>query len=145
MEARRDPKRAVLEEAAAMNGTDSKQRWATTPTLDRRVLEELREFSDEEQDLAEELVTLFLEDSPEQLLALQTALQCANLAEVEQRSHRLKGSAGSIGALRLREICAEIESLARNGKPPDVGDTSVLREELEALRGALADFRKPAP
>jgi HPt (histidine-containing phosphotransfer) domain-containing protein len=127
-----------------MNGTDSKQRWAMTPTLDRRVLEELREFSDEEQDLAEELVTLFLEDSPEQLLALQTALQCANLAEVEQRSHRLKGSAGSIGALRLREICAEIESFARNGKPPDVGDTAVLREELEALRGALADFRKPA-
>jgi HPt (histidine-containing phosphotransfer) domain-containing protein len=126
-----------------METNDSRQRWATEPTLDPQVLEELRAFSDEEQDLAEELISLFLEDSPAQLIALQAALCETNLPEMERRSHRLKGSAGSIGALRLRELCAEIEEHARKGQPPQSVDAGTLTNEMEALRIALAGVRKP--
>jgi HPt (histidine-containing phosphotransfer) domain-containing protein len=126
-----------------MHFNDSRQDWASVPTLDPQVLEELRAFSDEEQDLAEELISLFLDDSPTQLLALQTALCETNLPELERHSHRLKGSAGSIGALRLREICAEIEENARKGQPPQSVDAGTLTYEMEALRTALASVRKP--
>lgn len=119
---------------------------SSLPTLDRSVLEELREYSSEEQDLAVELIELFLEDSPKQLLALQTALQNADRGEVEKRSHRLKGSAGSIGAMRLREICEGLETAARANREPlaTSADTEVA-VELNALRKALASFdtRKP--
>lgn len=114
---------------------------SSLPTLDRSVLEELREYSSEEQDLAVELIELFLEDSPKQLLALQTALQNADRGEVEKRSHRLKGSAGSIGAMRLREICEGLETAARANREPlaTSADTEVA-VELDALRKALATF-----
>lgn len=125
-----------------MDTTDSRQNWDSAPTLDPQVLEELRTFSEEDQDLAEELISLFLEDSPAQLLALQAALRETNLPEVERRSHRLKGSAGSIGALRLREICAEIEEHARHGQPPQDVDSGALMHEMDALRLALAKIRK---
>lgn len=114
---------------------------SSLPTLDRSVLEELREYSSKEQDLAVELIELFLEDSPKQLLALQTALQNADRGEVEKRSHRLKGSAGSIGAMRLREICEGLETAARANREPlaTSADTEVA-VELDALRKALATF-----
>ncbi|MDZ7637821.1 MAG: Hpt domain-containing protein [Bryobacterales bacterium] len=123
-----------------MESRESHPRWRTSPTLDTSVLEELRAYSDEEQDLAEELVGLFLEDSPQQLLALQRALQNADLAEVEKRSHRLKGSAGSIGAVRLREICGALEEAARSGQAP-VGGEEVFAE-MQSLREALASIQK---
>ncbi|MCW5964199.1 MAG: Hpt domain-containing protein [Bryobacterales bacterium] len=103
--------------------------------LDRRVLEELRQYSDDTHDLVQELVTLFLADSPMQLLALQQALREANWKEVEKRSHRLKGSAGSIGAERLREICQEIENYARRGPLPTPEQTATaVSHEMEALK-----------
>ncbi|MCU0228677.1 MAG: Hpt domain-containing protein [Bryobacterales bacterium] len=107
--------------------------------LDRRVLDELRQYSDDSQDLVQELVTIFLADSPMQLLALQQALQTADWEEVERRSHRLKGSAGSIGAERLRELCQEIEQHARlrDLSHPDMASHAV-KQELEALRDELA-------
>lgn len=107
-------------------------------TLDRRVLDELRQYSDDTQDLVQELVRLFLADSPMQLLALQQALRDANWKEVETRSHRLKGSAGSIGAERLREICQEIEEYARRGALPAPEETaSAVSREMEALKNEL--------
>ncbi len=116
----------------------SAQGIASNTVLDRRVLEELRQYSDDSQDLVEELVTLFLADSPLQLMALQQALRDANWGEVERRSHRLKGSAGSIGAERLRELCQEIEEYARRGElaMPEEASTAVSTE-LEALKQEL--------
>lgn len=108
------------------------------PVLDRRVLDELRELSDTEQDLVQDLINLFLADSPMQMLALQEALRSENCIEVERRSHRLKGSAGSIGAIRLREICEQIECFARAGRLPTPEEAAFsVNREFEALREEL--------
>lgn len=126
-----------------MKRNESGRPWADVPTLDPSVLEELREYSSEEQDLAEELIDLFLEDSPKQLIALQRALRDTDRGEVEKRSHRLKGSAGSIGAARLRSICEALESAAREGAEPMSGATDAdVATELDALRNALSSFSK---
>ncbi len=126
-----------------MKLNESGKPWADVPTLDRSVLEELREYSSEEQDLAEELIDLFLEDSPKQLIALQRALRETDRGEVEKRSHRLKGSAGSIGAARLRSICEALESAAREGAEPIAAATDAdVATELDALREALSSFSK---
>ncbi len=111
--------------------------------LDRRVLEELRQYSDETQDLVQELVTIFLADSPMQLMALQQALRTADWDEVERRSHRLKGSAGSIGAERLRELCQEIELHARQRDLTEPDNAShAVNSELEALKEELAAIQE---
>ena len=117
--------------------------WAAIPTLDRQVLDELRQYSDDEQDLVQDLITLFLQDSPAQLIALQSALRNADANEAEHRSHRLKGSAGSIGAIRLREICQHIEESARRGaidegirmEPAITDELGTLKAELQQIAG----------
>jgi HPt (histidine-containing phosphotransfer) domain-containing protein len=108
------------------------------PVLDQQVLDELRQYSDDEQDLVQELVTLFLRETPMQLLALQQALNEANSEEVQRRSHRLKGSAGAIGASRLREMCEQIELYARNGTLPGPDETlASMNRELDAVSDEL--------
>ena len=129
-----------------MESNNSGPRWNNAPTLDTSVLEELRQYSDEEQDLADELIELFLEDSPKQLLALQRAIQNADLGEVEKRSHRLKGSAGSIGAVRLREICEVLETTARAGTGPIAASADDdVAAEMDALRKALSSVHNRTP
>ncbi len=126
-----------------MEPNNSGPRWANAPTLDTSVLEELRQYSEEEEDLADELIALFLEDSPKQLMALQQALQTADFGEVEKRSHRLKGSAGSIGAVRLREICESLELNARAGIGPIPASANAdISAEMDALRHALGRVQK---
>jgi HPt (histidine-containing phosphotransfer) domain-containing protein len=129
-----------------MEANKSGPRWANAPTLDTSVLEELRQYSEKEEDLASELIALFLEDSPKQLMALQQALRAADFGEVEKRSHRLKGSAGSIGAVRLREICESLELNARAGIGPIPASADAdISAEMDALRNALGTVQKSSP
>lgn len=119
-------------------GSSPPQSQAGPPVLDIQVLEELRQYSDKDHDLVQELIQIFLADSPMQLLSLQDALRDENWTEVERRSHRLKGSAGSIGAVRLRELCEEIELHARQRDLAAPGETATrIWNELEALKQQL--------
>lgn len=127
-------------------GTGLPQGSAAFPVLDRQVLEELRQYSDDEQDLVQELVQIFLADSPMQLLALQDALRDQNWVEVERHSHRLKGSAGSLGGIRLRQLCEAIEQHARQHDIDAPEETAaVICQELQVLKQELvASLDQPA-
>jgi HPt (histidine-containing phosphotransfer) domain-containing protein len=53
-------------------------------------------------------------------------------------AHRLKGSSGSIGAVTVSEICARIETRARNGDIAAAGDlVRDLKDELRAVHTTL--------
>lgn len=115
--------------------------FLTSPTLDRSVLTELQQMCGPDTNLVEELISIFLADTPMQLLALQDALRNANYVEVERQAHRLKGSASAIGADRLREICEQIEQYARTGLVPAPDSAAQwVDEELSALRKALSEW-----
>ena len=47
---------------------------------------------------------------------MQQALHAGDLAELTRLAHRLKGSAGNLGALRMVEICARIHAAAERSK-----------------------------
>lgn len=129
-----------------MRSNDGDLRGGNVPVLDGSVLEELRQYSSGTQDLAEELITLFLNDSPAQLATLQQALRTGNRDAIERTSHRLKGSAGSIGARRFQQMCEAIETAARDGSQPPAEITeSEITAELELLQQTLLQVRKEAP
>ena len=84
--------------------------------LDRTVIETLRELGgDEEPELFEELVTMFLDDTPGRLEALLQALEEGDAHALERTAHGLKSSCGNLGARRLAALCFEIESAGRAG------------------------------
>ena len=72
---------------------------------------------------------------------LGALLAVANLDEAQRSMHRLKGSAGTIGAMRLRELAEEAEALCKRGDAE--GAMARLRgvhDEISQLRNAIPDY-----
>jgi two-component system, sensor histidine kinase and response regulator len=69
-----------------------------TGSLDRSVLEGMYQLQGEsEPDILDELIELFLDDVPKQLVALREGAQGRNADSVKRVAHTLKGSCGNIG------------------------------------------------
>jgi CheY-like chemotaxis protein len=73
-----------------------------------------------------ELVDIFTTETPETIAALERAIASGDAAGVRRAVHGLKGSAGFIGAVRLRDICAAIE---------EAGGVEAAAARLDELRG----------
>ena len=91
------------------------------------------------------LAARFAESSREQLVAMQGALRRQDLAALRQAAHRLRGSAGALGAAALAARCAHIERRARAGETIPAGtldELETLRQSTcRALTGAAAAVR----
>ena len=88
--------------------------------LDQSTVDRLRELDPSgAARLLPRLVTAY-ETSLERMLpelAAARAGEVPDLNVVRHVSHTLKSSSGSLGALHLAALCAEIETKARNGEP----------------------------
>jgi PAS domain S-box-containing protein len=96
-------------------------------SVDRAVLEGLRDLGDEE--MLRELVEMFLDDGQSSLATLRKALEEGDAQSVERVAHTLKGSSGSMGAVRMATLCAELEDVGAFG---DLSRAPELLEHLEA-------------
>jgi two-component system, sensor histidine kinase and response regulator len=108
--------------------------------LDETVLAELREYQNPgEGDFVTELIGIFSEDLTDRLVQISTGLEAGDANRVRQAAHALKGSSGELGAQRMREICARLESSAAEGS---IVAAPALAQELEDeavhVRAALA-------
>jgi CheY-like chemotaxis protein len=108
-------------------------------SLDEDVLAALRQLQGAgEPDVFEELIGLYLEDTPTQLAALRSAVEAARADTVETIAHTLKGSSASMGAQNLSAICAELEGVGASGDLPKVTRLlERLEEEFGRVRAAL--------
>lgn len=66
--------------------------------------------------------------------ALEEARAAADLNGIRQVAHTLKSSSASIGALRLAQLCAEIERMIRQGDP----DRDVLTMRVGQMQAETA-------
>ena len=73
-------------------------------------------------------------------------METADGVELQKSAHSLKGSSGTLGAMRMAEICADLEKLGRNGLLAEqaCGGVAELERELERVRrtfeGQLAEW-----
>ena len=89
--------------------------------------ERLRHVSMGDDEFAQELVQVFLDDAAVQLERLRVAVEQADCNEAAEVAHRLKGAGGNVGAEILSEVCRKLETAGRGG-------------ETGALEGGLADI-----
>lgn len=62
-------------------------------------------------------------------------------AAIKATAHRLKGSAGNVGAVTLAALCGDLETLAREGRLDAATELlDRLRTEFEACRAALSQL-----
>lgn len=82
--------------------------------FDSSVLEQLVDLGDAaDREFLVELVDIFLRDAPTRV---QAVIDCANkgdLEGVEHAAHALKGSAGNLGAVLMRNLAETLQNASR--------------------------------
>jgi HPt (histidine-containing phosphotransfer) domain-containing protein len=87
------------------------------------------------QRILAKIIDKFTQDTPNQINKLQTALQQNHQTNAERSAHSIKGSARSVGALRLGEIAFTAETAAKQGDLAQVEQLlSSLTDEFTQLQ-----------
>ncbi len=89
--------------------------------------------SDEERELTAALLTLFVEQAPAAVAAIEAAAAAGDTVALQQAAHRLRGAAANLGAEPLARVCAGWDDGAHEGRLPDPAELSaVLAREVAA-------------
>ena len=111
--------------------------------FDKKVLDKLRTKQRyREKDLVNRVVRLYLQQTPKMLEELEAANKQSDSEALVHIAHTLKSSSLTVGAMRLAEVCREVEEHGLDGKIE-----GVLIEDLpkyytavrEALEGVLEE------
>jgi two-component system, sensor histidine kinase and response regulator len=108
-----------------------------TPTngkvLDDSVLMQLKSLaSPKRPQFFTKLVQRYAGESQRYLADLRSAVEQADIERLRQAAHSLKGSSGSIGAVQVQRLCAELETFAKSGT------LSGAEQLLAAIETAMA-------
>jgi CheY-like chemotaxis protein len=128
---------AAIDEAIARQPASAPEQAAphTSQVLDE---EGLIALVSSDGQLIRELAGLFLEDSPQRMAEIRSALESGDLFLLRNAAHTLKGSAGSLCGPSAADTALRIEMLAEEG---DLAQARVLypalNEEVSKLQQAL--------
>ncbi|HEY9067041.1 MAG TPA: Hpt domain-containing protein [Burkholderiaceae bacterium] len=115
--------------------------------LDSEALARLRELDPKgENQLVERVLKAFQTSVARLAPQLQTAREAGDRNTVRLVAHTLKSSSASIGAIRLSQLCAELEAAIRNDdnadiEPGVVALTAALDAAMQAIRRELDPAR----
>jgi HPt (histidine-containing phosphotransfer) domain-containing protein len=94
-----------------------------------------------DQQLAREVIDLFLRDCPVQLSAIKAALDQGDAREVYVMAHTLKGAASTLAAGEVAEAAHALEQLGRDG---EVHDSVKAWRTLETAADRLLEALRTA-
>src|ERR1700690_1629629 len=98
-----------------------------TSVIDRNAFEDLKQMAG--ADFIGELIDTFLEDAPQLIAQLHSALTSNDAETFRRAAHSLKSNAASFGASHLSGLAKELEMLGRENKLHEVGDKLKAVEE----------------
>lgn len=89
--------------------------------LDYSVLTTLQEVMEDEYPT---LLDVFIKDSEYRISRMRQLMhaKACDLPELSLMAHSFKGSCGNMGALRLAELCRELEERSRYGESAGLGE-----------------------
>ena len=112
-------------------------------SIDQEVLEKIRTLErNGAPNLVARLVGLYLKGTPPLIEQMKKACADADCGALRMAAHTLKSSSANVGAMKLHELCKELESQARNQQIDDAAERiagieqaflaaqSVLHQEL---------------
>ena len=85
----------------------------------------------------ERLVQTFIKDQSDIVHHMERAVDAADYAEVRRLMHAMKGSASSLGADRLAEVCGRTQRLNDEEMRRDAALVQTVRQEFERARAAF--------
>jgi EAL domain-containing protein (putative c-di-GMP-specific phosphodiesterase class I)/CheY-like chemotaxis protein len=110
------------------------------PLFDSATMEQLHSFAAHGRtDFVERVCNLYLSNAPGCIDRLKTA---ANVQDAATAAHALKSMSFNIGAKAVSELCATMETRARDGASPTAAEIETLAETLKATLAALSGQAK---
>jgi len=106
------------------------------PVIDKATFEELKQMSG--ANFINELIDAFLEDAPNMIQNMRTALATKDVESFRRNAHSLKSNAYTFGATELGALSRELEFMGRENNL-DVGNRI---EVLNELFGKVAEELK---
>ena len=109
------------------------------PIIDNATFEELKQMSG--ADFINELIDAFLDDAPNMISQMQTALGAKDVESFRRNAHSLKSNANTFGATELGALAKELEFMGKENNL-DIGNRlevlnesfGKVAEELERMR-----------
>jgi len=100
-----------------------------------------------DEDLLNTMIVSFIEETPNQLLDLQTAQQQSNLSAMADLAHAIKGSVSYLCADKVRDHAAQLEHATRNKQSMDYQEMTMVlikmvNDLVENLRESLLSDNK---
>jgi HPt (histidine-containing phosphotransfer) domain-containing protein len=96
---------------------------------------------DSNKEMLEEILISFIEKIPEDLQAIEKALSEESAEEVERYSHRMKGAASMVGAMRFMDQAHKLELISKDGVLDDANlMIQNLKKEFSLLKSELEKF-----
>ncbi len=108
-------------------------------TLDVHVLDSIRDLQmEDEPDILSDIVERYFETSRKSIEAIENAVHRDDPVTVYQEAHSLKSSSVTLGAVRLGELCSQLEAMGRGSAKGDIPELFArLRIEYEKFKVAL--------
>ncbi len=104
--------------------------------IDEAAMQRLRRIGGDE--LISELVTIFLRNTPVRIQSAREAAHSGERQQVMIAAHSLKSSCANLGARRMQQLAAEIETLALNGSTTALPDLiEKLDQSFQCVRTSL--------
>ncbi len=92
----------------------------------------------DDEDLVQELITIFLKDTPKQIEELVSAIENDETQKAARIAHRIRGAAANMSAESLRELANRIETLSNAGDLPALMTIiPLLAPGFEALKAEM--------
>ncbi|MGL4593965.1 MAG: Hpt domain-containing protein [Thermoguttaceae bacterium] len=95
-------------------------------------IETLKEQCGGSNDVAVMILDEFLQQASSDMQAMDSAMSEVNLDAAAKVTHRLKGTAGVLGAIKLHPLCASMEVICKSGNAAEAATKYIeLKEEVE--------------
>jgi signal transduction histidine kinase/DNA-binding response OmpR family regulator len=107
-----------------------------TPSIDPEAMQRIRETLGESgRYLLNEVIGSYLDDTPELLATMRVAVAHGNAGALQAAAHKLKSSSALLAAIRLANLCTELERIACAGT---TSGCATLVEQIDAEYAGVA-------
>lgn len=104
-------------------------------------LDKVNEMAEGDEDFIQSVISVFLEEVPEDLTALEAALQNEDHEAAYHTAHKIKPNVDLLGMDQTREAALKIETLGKQGAP--ISELNALFPMLKKdIHQVVAELKK---
>ena len=107
--------------------------------IDKVTFEELKQMSGE--DFINELIDAFLDDAPNMIQNMKSALDAKDIESFRRNAHSMKSNANTFGATELGALAKELEVMAKENNLHVGNRLEVLKEAYGKVAEELKGMR----